>query len=88
MIWLLNYVELCSYSLFFICFLNIILEEEKKNKNKIFKIILFLGVEVGVVKFLRLNMKMILIFFINGYYFIRDLFLVLMWKELLIKLFN
>lgn len=50
----------------------------KKNKNKIFKIILFLGVEVGVVKFLRLNMKMILIFFINGYYFIRDLFLVLM----------
>lgn len=67
-----------SYNLFFICFLNIILEEEKKNKNKIFKIILFLGVEVGVVKFLRLNMKMILIFFINGYYFIRDLFLVLM----------
>lgn len=50
----------------------------KKNKNKIYKIILFLGVEVGVVKFLRLNMKMILIFFINGYYFIRDLFLVLM----------
>lgn len=50
----------------------------KKSKNKIFKIILFLGVEVGVVKFLRLNMKMILIFFINGYYFIRDLFLVLM----------
>lgn len=50
----------------------------RKNKNKIFKIILFLGVEVGVVKFLRLNMKMILIFFINGYYFIRDLFLVLM----------
>lgn len=67
-----------SYNLFFICFLNIILEEEKKYKNKIFKIILFLGVEVGVVKFLRLNMKMILIFFINGYYFIRDLFLVLM----------
>lgn len=67
-----------SYNLFFICFLNIILEEEKKYKNKIFKIILFLGVEVGVVKFLRLNMKMILIFFINGYYFISDLFLVLM----------
>lgn len=67
-----------SYNLIFICFLNIILEEEKKNKNKIFKIILFLGVEVGVVKFLRLNMKMILIFFINGYYFISDLFLVLM----------
>lgn len=67
-----------SYNLFFICFLNIVLEEEKKIKNKIFKIILFLGVEVGVVKFLRLNMKMILIFFINGYYFIRDLFLVLM----------
>lgn len=67
-----------SYNLFFICFLNIVLEEEKNNKNKTFKIILFLGVEVGVVKFLRLNMKMILIFFINGYYFIRDLFLVLM----------
>lgn len=60
----------------------------KKNKNKTPKTILSLGVEVGVVKFLRPNMKMTPTFSTNGYYFIRDLFLALMWKELSTKLFN
>lgn len=50
----------------------------KKNKNKTPKTILSLGVEVGVVKFLKLNMKMTPTFSTNGYYFIRDLFLALM----------
>lgn len=50
----------------------------KKNKNKTPKTILSLGVEVGVVKFLRPNMKMTPTFSTNGYYFISDLFLALM----------
>lgn len=50
----------------------------KKNENKTPKTILSLGVEVGVVKFLRPNMKMTPTFSTNGYYFIRDLFLALM----------
>lgn len=77
-----------SHNLFFTCLLNTILEEEKKYKNKTPKTILSLGVEVGVVKFLRPNMKMTPTFSTNGYYFIRDLFLALMWKELSTKLFN
>lgn len=74
----LNYVELRSHNLFSTCLLNTILEEEKKYKNKTPKTILSLGVEVGVVKFLRPNMKMTPTFSTNGYYFIRDLFLALM----------
>lgn len=42
------------------------------------KTILSLGVEVGVVRILRPNMKMTPVFSTIGYYFLTDLFLAVM----------